>query len=316
MFLKLVAVLALSATGITSLSIEIKPYLEDECGFMSSFTGLIQGGNFSKQSQFPWMAIISIWNNTKWEQNGSGSVISRQHVLAKSRYVSTFDDHNRYIPRDLGDIQVQLGTTIYNDLSQRNAVKMGITGIKLYPNSRKIVTGLSLFNFAILTMESDVTFSEFIRPICLWSIELNAQTYAGQKMMAVGYGRDESGFISNTRKHVAVQVIQNEECLEEYTEELSKIKESRFFCIKEVREGHGPCKLDTQLYIKIGSLWYLRGEMISSRIDPDSKFCLNSFPVIVEDITPYVDWINQEVNKELVQINGYEGDWVDIDTNE
>lgn len=276
----------------------------DQCGIMSSSAGLIQGGFNSTQTQFPWIAILSVRTGGIWDQNGSGSLISRRHVLVKSRYVATLDEYNKYIAISPEDVEIFLGTTQYNDLSQEGSIKMDVTKINLYPNSRKIDEDMkmSLFNFAILTLESDVNFSDIIKPVCLWTHQHNTKMHAGQKLMAVGYGRDLTGEISKIRKHVAVQVTNSYECEQEYAAELEMITESRFFCIKEIVSGHGPCKFDSQLFMKVGSVWYLKGEMISSRINPDTLFCEVSFPIVVEDISDYVEWIDEQIRSELVEI--------------
>lgn len=303
MLLKIFFLVALISNKIFGAKIIFEENF-DQCGVMSASSGLIQGGYYSTQNQFPWIAIISIKNESTniWDQNGSGSLISRRHVLVKSRYISKFDKYEQYVPISTENIKIFLGTTKYNDLSQEGSIKIGVSKIRLYPHARRIVPGFSVFNFAILTLEDDVNFSDFIRPVCLWRNELNSRMYPGQQMMAVGYGRDLSGQISKTRKHVPVQVTSTDECSIEYKDELTQTKESRFFCIKEILADHGPCKFDTQLYVKIDSAWYLRGEMISSRTNNETLQCYPSFPVAVEDIAPYIDWIDQEIKDELIEI--------------
>ncbi|XP_070498218.1 CLIP domain-containing serine protease B9-like [Chironomus tepperi] len=306
MSLKILFLIALSSKIVFSAqiaSIIIQEHF-DQCGVMSSSAGLIQGGYYSKQNQFPWIAIISIKNESddSWDQNGSGSLISRRHVLVKSRYISTLDENEQYMPMSTENIQIILGTTKYDDLSQEGSVKVGVSKIRLYPHTKRIARGFSVFNFAILTLAGDVTFSDYIKPVCLWNNQLNSKMHPGQQMMAVGYGRDLTGQISKTRKHVSVQVTSSNECATEYEDVLTQTKESRFFCVKEIMKDHGPCKFDTQLYVKIDSTWYLRGEMISSRIDLDTLQCYTSYPIAVEDISPYFDWIGEEIKDELTEI--------------
>jgi hypothetical protein len=306
MFLKIVFLITLSVNNIFGSHLSTIIFQEhfDQCGVMSESAGLIQGGYFSKQDQFPWIAIISIKNesNSFWDQNGSGSLISRRHVLVKSRYVATLDKNEQYVPKSTENIQIFLGTTKYNNLSQEGSIKIGVSKIRLYPHTRKVARSFSVFNFAILTLKDDVTFNDFIKPVCLWNNQLNSRMYPGQQLMAVGYGRDLTGKISKIRKHVPVQLTSSNECEKEYIDLLPQIKETRFFCIKEIVEDHGPCKFDTQLYVKIDSTWYLKGEMIAARTDVNTLQCYSKFPVAVEDISPYVDWIEQEIKTELIEI--------------
>ncbi|KAL7023925.1 hypothetical protein ACKWTF_012844 [Chironomus riparius] len=303
MLLQIVFIIALTSSevfGAKRSSVNFEEHFY-QCGVMSASSGLIQGGFYSKQDQFPWIAIISIKNesNSLWDHNGSGSLVSRRHVLVKSLYVSTIDDNNQYVPISTENVQIFLGTTIYNNLNQEGSIKIGVNNIRLYPHTRKVPGGFSIFNFAILTLKHDVTISDFIKPVCLWNNQLNSRMYPGQQMVVVGYGRDLTGQISNIRKHVPVQITSSDSCATEYEKELSLIKESRFFCIKEIVKDHGPCKFDSQLYVKIDSAWYLKGEMVTAVIDFDTLQCFPSLPVIAEDIEPYVDWIEQEIKVDL-----------------
>ncbi|CAG9807289.1 unnamed protein product [Chironomus riparius] len=306
MLLQIVFIIAMTLNEVFGAKISSVNFEEHfyQCGVMSASSGLIQGGFYSKQDQFPWIAIISIKNesNSLWDHNGSGSLVSRRHVLVKSFYVSTLDDNNQYVPISTENVQIFLGTTTYNNLNQEGSIKIGVNNIRLYPHTRKVARGFSVFNFAILTLEDDVTFNDFIKPVCLWNNQLNSRMYTGQQLMAVGYGRDLTGRISKIRKHVPVQVTSSDECETEYIDLLPQIKESRFFCIKEIVKDHGPCKFDTQLYVKIDSTWYLKGEMIAARTDINTLQCYSKFPVAVEDISPYVDWIDQEIKTELIEI--------------
>lgn len=305
MFLKILFILAFASNQILSAQISSIIFNEhfDQCGVMSKSAGLIQGGQGSRQNQFPWIAIVSVKDESdQWDQNGSGSLISRRHVLAKSRYVATLDENNKYVPISADNVEIYLGTTKYGDLSQIGSKKVGVSKIKLYSESRRLDAGWSIYNFAILTLERNVIFNDFIKPVCLWNSDVNQKMYPGQQMMVVGYGRDLSGQISKIRKHVPVQITNSTDCATEYKDGLSDMYESSFFCVKEVVKDHGPCKFDTQLYVKVDSVWYLRGELVTARINPDTLFCEVSFPIAVENIEPYVNWIYRHIKKDLIEI--------------
>lgn len=276
------------------LSVDSK---NDMCGIMSQSSGLIQGGNFSQRHDFPWMAVITTVNNYGiWSHKGSGSLISSKHVIAKARSVSFLDTHKYWIPFSADRVQIYLGTTKPDYLSEEGSLKVSVASIQVYPNARKI-SAFSIFNFALITLENYVTFNDFIKPICLWNFDENFENELIDKAAyAVGYGVDESGSVSHTRKHTRVTITSESACMNEFREEIEAGRESKLFCIIAIEsDKDSPCHYDSQLYVKIDSVWYLKGILCSARMYMGFRVCAVSYPILAEDISPYVDWINERI---------------------
>jgi hypothetical protein len=302
------ALLFVTASCIRLDDIEDHTTFEDEltddgddsttCGVMSQSSGLIQGGDFSSRHDFPWMAVISTLSDKgEWRHKGSGSLISRKHVIAKARSVSFLDTYRNWIPLTVDRVKIYLGTTKHADASEDGAVEAAVAAIHNYPNARKVSSAFSIFNFAVITLTNDVTFSDFIKPICLWTLDETFENeLIDRSAYAVGYGVDESGSVSHTRKHTRVTITSDSTCRNDFREEIEVGRDSKFFCIIAIEsERDSPCHFDSQLYVKVDNVWYLKGILCSARMYMGFKVCAVSYPVLAEDITPYVEWINDKI---------------------
>ncbi|KAG5670867.1 hypothetical protein PVAND_001100 [Polypedilum vanderplanki] len=273
--------------------------ITENCGIMSKASGLIQGGDFSSRHDFPWMASISTLNNKGiWLHKGSGSLISRKHVIVKARSVSFLDNEKNWIPLSTDRVKIYLGTTKHADARDEGSIEVGVRKIKNYRNARKVSSAFSIFNFAVITLDRNVKFNDFIKPICLWNLDETFENELIDKSAyAVGYGVDESGEVSHIRKHVRVTITSDSTCRNDYKDEIDAGKDSKFFCIISIESDKTPCHFDSQLYVKVDDVWYLKGILCSARMYMGFKICAVSYPVLAEDISPYVKWINDEMKK-------------------
>ena len=74
-------------TSTTRSATTNQPY-DEECGVMSSSTGLIHGGKFSTLKDFPWVALII----TDQRRHINGALVSHKHVVASAITVSYWDE--------------------------------------------------------------------------------------------------------------------------------------------------------------------------------------------------------------------------------
>lgn len=265
---------------------------DNECGLMSHSAGLIVGGQLSKRSQFPWIAIISIENDEAWSHQGSGSLISNRHVLADAKSVSFTNSLNNLEPVASDRVKIFLGAIEYNELS---AFSVGVSKIINHPDARELLESLDINRISIITLDRSVIFSDFIRPVCMWSYSADINEIIGRDAFAVGYGSDHTGNDTLIRKHARMIVTDDETCRNNFSDEFDEGMDSTFFCVKG-NGTDGPCYLDNQLYMKIGSQWYLRGiSSTISTLDDDNNCDVNS-PALYEDIAPFKAWIERQIN--------------------
>jgi uncharacterized protein YebE (UPF0316 family) len=269
-------------------SVAIKSY--DECGIMSSPSGLIQNGKFSSRSEFPWMASIIISSNSF---NSSGALISRKHVVTEARVVGFWnDDKTELIAVETSRIKIYLGSLQHvSDQNDFNAQE-----IILHPNM-KWIDGTPTNAIGIIVLSTSVEFSDFIRPVCLWTFSDDLNLIKNLPIYAVGYGRDENGSKTNVRKHAKVTLMDQNMCEEKYSHVKNFFNENKSFCVIGDKNG-SPCAYDDCLFVKFNEKWYLRGILLRMIVNTDgSCFVGSSNPFLYHDIATNIKWIENIITK-------------------
>lgn len=249
--------------------------------------------NISKRTQFPWMAIISVEDSGIWYHNGSGSLISHRHIIASASstsYMKT-DECGRLTAVPAERIRIFLGTTKFNDLSQSGSLQVGVTSVINHPDSKVLYANTIINQIAMIILDHEVAFTEFIRPVCLWSFADESNDTIKNEAFAVGYKHDNKSCCSMIRKHFHVKMICEDTCQNRYHEELVFRNETKLFCMQgSENEDEKPCNRNNQLFIKINANWYLKG--ISTAFNPaENSTCVVKTPVLYEDVVPFVSWI-------------------------
>lgn len=85
-----------------------------------------------------------------------------------------------------------------------------------------------------------VQFTQFIKPICLWTYSNNYHDIINQQGVVAGYGKThQSTAISDKPFWTALPVVDEATCLRSKAE-FSRITSRRTFCVGS-RDGKGPC---------------------------------------------------------------------------
>jgi len=269
---------------------------EPTCGVMNQSTGLIADGNYSTREQFPWEVLIyKKFVDGKFSFKGSGSLITSKHVLTSASMVcSTKFGSHKFILSSPALLKLVLGALNIDEASNEGSKEINgdqITKIILHPNA-----GYNplIASFAIILMNVTITRSSFIIPVCLWPTTDNVSDIQDRKAFAVGYGEDENGKLSGTKKH-AIMVINNQTYCEVYWKpQLAKVKESRFFCAQAQAKGTA-CYRDNSIYIKHNSFWFLRGVLNDVKASANG-ICSNEKPALYEDVAFYREWVQSQIS--------------------
>lgn len=260
------------------------------CGRMSHSAGLIIGGELSKRNQFPWSVIISKLLNNIWWNDESGSLISNKHILTNPNSVS-YANGETYKVFETDRVKVMVGTTIVNVLSDSSAFVVGVSKIVNHPGARHLAN-LQINAVAVVTLDREISFTEFIRPVCLWSFGDNLNDIVGKTAFAVGYGKDETGKESLTRKHISVTVKTDQECRNVFVSQNQFRNETALFCVKDNGKD-SPCEHDQHLYMKVDSNWYVKGTRSSYFVKDGT--CDVDKPTLYEDVSQFVPWILSQI---------------------
>lgn len=255
----------------------------EECGVMSASTGLIQGGEFSTRKEFPWMASVVIKNGLF---NLSAVLLSHRHVLASGLYSTNHvGNSQKFNILALDRVKIYLAA-LKHDESEH---VFSPSKMALHPHVKEI-DGVTIINIMVLTLSKSVEFSDFIRPICLWTGCDDSNLIKNSPIFVAGYGVDESGKISNIKKHAKVTLTDNATCRSKYSKITEEIK---YLCIKGSKQG-APCDYDRYIFVKYFDKWFVRGVFLKRFVFSNGT-CRVDDPFLFEDIAKHTKWIQTQI---------------------
>jgi len=188
------------------------------------------------------------------------------------------------------DITVLLGV---HDLSKRYEAgrnHYGVQNINIHPDWNPNTETYDA-DIAVMVLETEVTFSRHIQPICL--IDSNSSLATRTEGVVVGYGKDEDPqkLHLNIPKSIKLPIHQNEDCfLKNY--ELARFSSNRTFCGGN-GNGTGICQGDSGsgLVVTDGTAYYLRG-IVSASLNNMTYGCDVDTYSIFTNVLKFTDWIN------------------------
>lgn len=169
----------------------------------------------------------------------------------------------------------------------------GVLKVILHPG----VAGMKprVKNIALLYLKEPVQFNKFISPVCLQNFN---EEIVGQTVYAVGFGVDSYGNLARYKRQVPLVVLSDEICRRFFNTTMEKGKAGKFFCAR----GNGvetPCRYDKALYIKKDGRWFLTAMSSSFKVFKN-KLCRPKAPVLYEDLTPMINWVESEISENKI----------------
>ncbi|EFX82246.1 hypothetical protein DAPPUDRAFT_49162 [Daphnia pulex] len=233
----------------------------------------IVGGEETAPNEFPWQALIvvEIVNNNEDKMCG-GSLINDQWILTAAHCL-------------LLTSGVYLGVHNYAATDEINRKMYVANNYVVHPDSN--VNNFSN-DIALIKLSTTVTFSQYIRPICLASS--TEPDYINEPATVAGWGftsdgNSSSASLSPVLRKVTVPVISNSVCSDTYPGMITE----KIICTSGANRS-GPCKSDSGgplIFKESNGKWNQIGIVSFG----STLGCQKNFPSGYTRISSYSSWI-------------------------
>lgn len=166
-----------------------------------------------------------------------GSLISSRAVVTAAHCINT--SAKNYQPHE---VVLWLGRYKLTDWTEPGAISSYVETIHIHSDYMRQRDSYDA-DLAVLVLQQQVQFTQYIRPICLWPSVQGTNDVEGQRGTVVGWGKDTDRTVSNVPKKIDLPIVNSLTCIQT-TEALSKTISHRTFCAGTL-DGNGPCNGDS-----------------------------------------------------------------------
>ncbi|KAJ0173201.1 hypothetical protein K1T71_011377 [Dendrolimus kikuchii] len=272
---------------------ETSESLEDVCGTvpLKKAVPLILRGESYPRGDWPW--LVAVFKQTRFNLllQCVATLISKRHVV--SSVSCTEDPKKKGRTLLLDEMLVKVGAYDLNDWTEEHTVTVGIKNITIHDDYNSEVYRNDII---VLTLNKDLLFNNYIRPICLWREETKEQeNVIGHNGVVTGWSRNvNNGTGPEKPTQGKFLIVSTEDCRASSHAEFDDFTRDTTLCAG-YRNGTGVCDGDwgAGMYLreKGDPKWRLRA-VVSSWLDSGDGFLCNVYQyVIFTDVAQYLPWI-------------------------
>ncbi|GLH08206.1 Serine proteinase stubble [Gryllus bimaculatus] len=234
----------------------------------------IVGGQNADIGEWPWMAAL--FNGGR--QFCGGSLIDNIHILTAAHCVAHMSSW------DVARLTVHLGDhNIKTNYEVRHIVKK----VKRVVRHRGFDSRTLYNDVAVLTLDSPVTFTQQVRPVCLPS---GNALYAGQTATVIGWGSlRESGRQPEILQEVSIPIWTNSECRAKYGSAAPGGIVEHFLCAGY--DGKDSCSGDSGGPLMINNGRWTQVGIVSWGIGCGK----GQYPGVYTRVTHFMPWITKNL---------------------
>uniref|UniRef100_A0A182PZZ4 Peptidase S1 domain-containing protein n=1 Tax=Anopheles farauti TaxID=69004 RepID=A0A182PZZ4_9DIPT len=259
--------------------------LAQTCGKRKAVAHLITHGAESKEGFWPWH--VALWHNSgrQFSYACGGSILDQNMILTAAHCLVTSKGK---IARER--LLVQVGRSRLG-LAGNRAQEHEAFELIVHP---RYSTNSIDYDIALIRLATDITYTDYIQPVCLWKEDDDQQTIVNKLGTVIGFGFDETDQISETLREARIPVVSTNECLEKNSGGFASRLTTRMFCAG-YRNGTGACNGDSGggLFFNEGDTWYIRGIVSFTKPREDSNICDPKEYTVFMDVAKYLVWIAQ-----------------------
>ncbi|XP_075973757.1 phenoloxidase-activating enzyme-like isoform X2 [Anticarsia gemmatalis] len=262
------------------------------CGREASDADRIIGGKETELEQFPWTVLLKVtfdYGDKRQAFNCGGSLISSRYVLTAGHCV--YDEGGKIV-----DIEVNLAEYDKRTFPKDCKLVLG-QGQKCIENVVMKADDVTLHpqyqdaqlknDIALIRLRGIAPYTDYIRPICLPSIDIDSPNFSNLRLAVAGWGRN-GRYRSDIKQSTIVNLVPQEKCKKFYPG-LSR----RNLCAAGYT-GEDTCKGDSggPLMTVYGGKYEVVGVVSGKRADSP---CGTSVPSLYTNVYHYRDWIRNNI---------------------
>ncbi|XP_070508952.1 uncharacterized protein [Chironomus tepperi] len=259
----------------------VSPELEKpvmNCG--RSLTGIQNaiGGTKTPRGAYPWnVALLHKETTGQTQYFCGGSLVSNKTVVTAAHCILGKNNETDFKAHQ---IIVVVGVHDINDTNEIGRSNIAVKRIIIHRDWNPSAISFDA-DIAILELDQEIHFTNYIQPICLATPDLNNVTDG----FVAGFGKSESGYVENIAKTIPVPIHDSKLCVE--SRDHAEIFSARSICGGSA-DGVGVCQGDSGsgLIIKHNGIYYLRGLVSASLHEPTYGCNVHAYSIFT-DVTKF-----------------------------
>jgi hypothetical protein len=201
-------------------------------------TGLVVNGKSAVKGQFPWLAA---YYHNEYGNSGficGGSLVSSKVIITAAHCIHDKGASSR--KRKAEEAQFYLGKYyLESQTNERDFLISGAQQFIIHPDWNVQVESYDADIAAVILIRT-VQFTNFIRPICVWTETNNKNDIVNKRGIVAGYGKTEKSVSASDKPYWSeLPVVSDVECLRSNSV-FGRITSENTFCAGS-RDGSGPC---------------------------------------------------------------------------
>uniref|UniRef100_A0A182MBX2 Peptidase S1 domain-containing protein n=1 Tax=Anopheles culicifacies TaxID=139723 RepID=A0A182MBX2_9DIPT len=256
---------------------------------------LIHNGVDAKPGHWPWHAAIFHRVRGKLEYACGGSIIDEETILTAAHCVFV---ENGPIPEARLFVRVgAIHLTEESEYVQEHTVDEVIA----HPGYN---ASMFKHDIALLKLTNNITMTEFVQPVCLWTMDDSPELIVGKNGTLVGFGLNEQDTVSQQLKQATIGVVDALTCIQSDRVSFGNLLTSDMFCATGQR-GISACNGDSGggLFFNVEGKWFVRGVVSFIPFRRGTKLCDPLKYTAFTDVAKYMEWIELFVNSRVLRFD-------------
>lgn len=251
---------------------------------------LVINGKPTYEGEWPWQIALYQTQTVDNKYICGGTLVSHRHVITAAHCI-TLKTGNRVVNKDT--LTVYLGKHNLRTSTEGVQIRF-VEQIIKHPQYNATTFNRDL---AILVLKEPVTYTDWVRPACLWPEDLvDINNVVGKKGSVVGWGFDETGLATEELTLVEMPVVDELTCIKSYSEFFSRYTSDYSYCAG-YRNGASVCNGDSGggMVFKYNDVWFLRGLVSLSVARNNERRCDPKHYIVFTDLAKFLPWLKQHI---------------------